>query len=146
MSNKLPKGVYDPQGNYPKSRKGLAVLGSTVTTPISELEAIDVAQAVKKITMRVSEFTAVCPVTGQPDYYDIDIEFIPNGKGIESKSLKLWLWNFRNEGLFCEALAPLVLEKVVGAINPIAATVITSQTPRGGIAIETVAKYAQPFD
>ncbi len=129
-----------------KLPKGLAILGSTVTTPIAELEAIDVAQAVNKIAMRVSEFTAVCPVTGQPDYYDIDIEFIPNGKGIESKSLKLWLWNFRNEGLFCEALAPLVLEKVVGAINPIAATVITSQTPRGGIAIETVAKYAQPFD
>jgi 7-cyano-7-deazaguanine reductase len=87
------------------------------------------------------EFTSLCPITGQPDFGTIIIRYIPNRKCIESKSLKLYLFSFRNEGAFAEAIVNRVLDDIVKACKPRAAVVIGEFTPRGGIGITVEAEY-----
>jgi len=92
---------------------------------------------VSHVTMRSDELTAVCPVTGQPDLYVAMIEFWPQALCIESKSLKLYLSGFRNEGHFCEALAIKIRDEVAGALElpPEKVRVTLEQKARGGITI-----------
>jgi 7-cyano-7-deazaguanine reductase len=87
--------------------------------------------------MTSDELTAVCPVTGQPDLYVVTIEFWPDKLCLESKSLKLYLSTFRNEGAFCEALAVRILDDVAGALElpPDKVQVTLEQKARGGITI-----------
>ncbi len=83
------------------------------------------------------ELTAVCPITGQPDFYVASIEFEPEGLCLESKSLKLYLARFRDEGAFCEALAVRIRDDVAEALQLGAerVTVTLEQKARGGITI-----------
>jgi 7-cyano-7-deazaguanine reductase len=92
---------------------------------------------VSHVAMTSDELTAVCPVTGQPDLYVATIEFWPQAFCIESKSLKLYLSGFRNEGHFCEALAVRIREDVAGALElPLDKVRVTlEQKARGGITI-----------
>ena len=92
---------------------------------------------VSHVEMRSDELTAVCPVTGQPDLYVATIEFWPQALCIESKSLKLYLSGFRNEGRFCEALAVKIRDDVAEALQlpPERVTVTLEQKARGGITI-----------
>jgi len=87
--------------------------------------------------MTSDELTAVCPVTGQPDLYTATIEYWPQGLCLESKSLKLYLGRYRNEGHFCEALAVAIRDDVAEALGiPSEKVRITlRQKSRGGIAI-----------
>lgn len=87
--------------------------------------------------MTSDELTAVCPVTGQPDLYVATIEFWPQALCIESKSLKLYLSGFRNEGHFCEALAVKIRDDVAEALElpPDKVRVTLEQKARGGITI-----------
>ena len=83
------------------------------------------------------ELTAVCPITGQPDFYVASIEYEPEGLCLESKSLKLYLARFRDEGAFCEALAVRIRDDVAEALQLGAerVTVTLEQKARGGITI-----------
>jgi 7-cyano-7-deazaguanine reductase len=92
---------------------------------------------VSHVEMISDELTAVCPVTGQPDLYVATIEFWPQALCIESKSLKLYLSTFRNEGHFCEALAVKIRAEVAEALElpPDKVRVTLKQKARGGITI-----------
>jgi 7-cyano-7-deazaguanine reductase len=92
---------------------------------------------VSQVVMRSDELVAVCPVTGQPDLYVASIEFWPQGLCLESKSLKLYLNRFRNEGAFCEALAVRIRDDVAEALELPAdkVRVTLEQKARGGISI-----------
>ena len=93
------------------------------------------APDVKRVTMTGTEFTSICPKTGQPDFGQVIIEYEPRERCIESKALKYYLWSYRNEGAFCETLAAQIADDVVYAIKPKSVTVRVMQNVRGGIAI-----------
>jgi len=95
------------------------------------------------ITFDCPEFTAVCPITGQPDFGQIEIRYVPNRLCLESKSLKLYLFSFRNVGTFHEAVVNRILDDVVKAIRPREAIVTGQFNARGGIAISVEARYGR---
>ena len=96
---------------------------------------------VTQVEMTSDELTAVCPITGQPDLYVATIEYRPQRLCLESKSLKLYLARYRNEGSFCEALAVRIRDDVAEALELEAedVTVRLTQKARGGIAITATA-------
>jgi 7-cyano-7-deazaguanine reductase len=96
---------------------------------------------VREVDMTSDELTAVCPITGQPDFYVAKIVYRPGALCLESKSLKLYLAQFRNEGAFGEALAVRIRDDVAAALqlDPPAVTVTLTQKPRGGITITATA-------
>src|SRR5512142_39302 len=79
-------------------------------------EAFD-APDTQRVRMEAVEFTSVCPKTGQPDFGRVVIEYVPARRCIESKALKFYLWSYRDEGAFCEALAARIADDVVYAIR-----------------------------
>ena len=89
----------------------------------------------------VHEFTSVCPKTGQPDFGTLVITYVPARRCVELKSLKLYLWHFREVGVFCEQLAVDIRDKVVETIAPREVTVGVVQKARGGITIEASSTY-----
>lgn len=89
------------------------------------------------------EFTAQCPITGQPDFGRITIRYVPDQWCLESKSLKLYLFAFRNVGSFHEAAVNRILDDLVAAIQPRRAVVKGFFNPRGGIAITVEASYPE---
>lgn len=93
------------------------------------------------IEFNCPEFTALCPITQQPDFGTIIIRYVPNERCIESKSLKLYLFSFRNEGAFAERITNRVLDDVVSACKPLRAEVKGVFTPRGGIGITVEAAH-----
>jgi 7-cyano-7-deazaguanine reductase len=98
------------------------------------LEAFDLSSTVDSVTMESDEFTAVCPITGQPDYYSMEIVF-EGYRGLESKSLKLYLQQFRTQGAFCETLAAQIAKDIFAAIDPLFVRVTLHQKSRGGISV-----------
>ncbi len=92
------------------------------------------------VTLRTDEFTCLCPATGQPDFAKLTIEYVPDRKIVESKSLKLYLWSFRNEGVFNEHLANVILDDLVAALSPKWCKVSADFAVRGGIAISVEAE------
>jgi len=99
---------------------------------------------VSHVEMTSDELTAICPITSQPDLYVATIEFWPEALCIESKSLKLYLSGFRNEGHFCEALAVKIRDDVAQAVElpPDKVQVTLEQKARGGITITATAGYS----
>ena len=89
------------------------------------------------------EYTAICPVTGQPDFGTIIVLYTPDRLCVELKSLKLYLWSFRNEGHFFEQVTNQILDDLVRAVAPRRMTVIGRFNVRGGIASRVVARYAR---
>ncbi len=87
------------------------------------------------ITFDCPEFTSICPITGQPDFGHITIQYIPDKLCLESKSLKLYLFAFRNHGAFHEEVVNTILDDIVKAIKPRKINVKGSFNARGGIAI-----------
>ena len=92
---------------------------------------------VSHVSMTSDELVAVCPITGQPDFYEAVIEYRPGPLCLESKSLKLYLAGYRNEGVFCEALAVRVRDDVAAALELPSGNVevVLTQKARGGITI-----------
>jgi 7-cyano-7-deazaguanine reductase len=92
---------------------------------------------VERVELVSDELTAVCPITGQPDFYTATIEYRPGGLCLESKSLKLYLSRFRDQGAFCEALAVQMRDEVAAALDLAAGDVHVTlrQKARGGITI-----------
>lgn len=93
------------------------------------------------VTLSTDEFTCVCPMTGQPDFAKITIQYIPDKKIVESKSLKLYLWSFRHEGIFHEHVTNIILDDLTAALQPRWCKVTAQFAVRGGIAITVDAEY-----
>ena len=98
------------------------------------------------ITFDCPEYTSLCPVTGQPDFGHIVIRYIPDKQCIESKSMKLFLFSFRNTNTFHEESVNTILDAVVKSCSPRAAEVTGEFRPRGGIAIHVTARYGDKID
>lgn len=94
------------------------------------------------VTFTCPEFTSLCPKTGQPDFAKIIINYIPREDMVESKSLKLYLFSFRNHGDFHEDCVNIIMKDLVRLMNPRYLEVIGLFTPRGGISIYPFANYA----
>lgn len=93
------------------------------------------------VTFTCPEFTSLCPKTGQPDFARVIINYIPRDKMVESKSLKLYLFSFRNHGDFHEDCINIIMKDLVKLMNPRYLEVIGRFTPRGGISIIPFANY-----
>jgi 7-cyano-7-deazaguanine reductase len=96
-----------------------------------------------EIRFSTREVTSLCPVTGQPDFYAVAISYVPGERCIESKSLKLYLFSFRNAGLFAEEMANRILEDLVAACEPDWMRVVCRMSPRGGIGLTVCAEHGQ---
>jgi 7-cyano-7-deazaguanine reductase len=125
----------------------LSALGRKVLQPASpdeaSLETFPNAYPDRDYTIHFDcpEFTSLCPVTGQPDFGKITIEYVPNKRCIESKSLKLFLGSFRNHGSFAETITNRIRDEIVSECKPRRLTVTGEFTARGGIGIKVVAAY-----
>ena len=108
------------------------------TSPSKDLETFENPAAHRDFEIRFEcpEFTCLCPLTGQPDFATIRIAYTPDEQCVELKSLKLYLWSYRNEGAYHEAVTNKILDDIVAAISPRKLTVIGDFWVRGGI--ETV--------
>ncbi len=93
------------------------------------------------ITICVPEFTSVCPKTGQPDFGEIEIEYIADKSCIELKSLKLYMQGYRNKGIFYESLTNDILDDLAGACSPRWMRVTSRFSPRGGITTDVTVEY-----
>jgi 7-cyano-7-deazaguanine reductase len=122
---------------------GLTLLGRDVRQPTRKLETFPNQHLGRRytVTLVCPEFTCVCPATGQPDFATITIKYIPDQRIIESKSLKLYLWSFRDEGHFHEHVTNTILDDLVKALDPISCEVVGAFNVRGGISITVEAKY-----
>ncbi len=108
------------------------------------LEVLDYAYPTKRdieIKIDQPEFTSVCPISGLPDFGSITIRYIPKEKIVELKSLKYYLIQYRNVGIFYEHVVNRILEDLVGALNPKFMEVTGTFTPRGGITTTTRVEY-----
>lgn len=130
---------------------GLTHLGSAETKfPSSPdrniLETFENSHPEREYQIRFTcpEFTAICPITSQPDFGTITISYVAGKKCIESKSLKLYLFSYRNHGAFHEEVVNLILDDCAAVCRPKTMTVSGDFNPRGGISIHVEASYTQP--
>lgn len=125
-----------------KSKKGLSQLGEN--TPIAKnpdaatLESVPNPKSKTNYMIRFAapEFTSLCPITGQPDFAHLVIDYVPGKKIVESKSLKLYLTSFRNHGAFHEDCTISIAEKIIAAVKPKWLRIGGYWYPRGGIPID----------
>jgi 7-cyano-7-deazaguanine reductase len=118
----------------------LTVLGSTVRGPIDRLETFPAPATCTRVRFTTDEVTSMCPVTGQPDFSSVEIDYEPGQRCIESKSLKLYLWSFRDQPIFAEGLAAAIAAEVERAAAPRRVKVVVTQHVRGGIVTEATAE------
>jgi 7-cyano-7-deazaguanine reductase len=113
------------------------------TQPANKLETFPNPRAGRdyEIAMECPEFTCVCPRTGQPDFATIHIRYVPDSLCLELKSIKLYLWSYRNEGTFHETVTNQILDDLVQACQPKAMKVIGDFNVRGGIHTTITAEY-----
>jgi len=93
------------------------------------------------IEIRCPEFTSICPKTGQPDFGVLTLTYTPEARCVELKSLKLYLQQFRNEGIFYEHVTNRILDDLVAALEPRRMTLLAAFTPRGGITTTVTASH-----
>ena len=121
------------------------VLGRSVRGPIGaeQLDTVPWSHGDTDATVEftTNELTATCPITGQPDFYELELSYRPKEALVESKSLKLYLWGFRDRGIFAEDLAATLLKNLVAACDPVEMTVDLTQQVRGGLQIRTVVRH-----
>jgi 7-cyano-7-deazaguanine reductase len=128
--------------------EGLTLLGQKVNQPLRQLETFPNRHPGRQyiVTLETNEFTCVCPMTGQPDFATLTIRYVPDQRIVESKSLKLYLWSYRNEGVFHEHVTNLILDDLVAALDPIWCEVKGVFNVRGGIGLTVEARYDRPAD
>jgi 7-cyano-7-deazaguanine reductase len=119
---------------------GLTVLGKTVQHSIDHVEVFPAPKNISSVTFDSDEVQSICPVTNQPDISSVSIEYEPADFCIESKSLKLYLWGFRDRAVFAEALAAEIAGEVMSTAKPRRVCVTLTQHPRGGITITAVSE------
>lgn len=98
------------------------------------------------VDFKIPEFTSLCPKTGQPDFATIRITYIPDELLVESKSLKLYMFSYRNHGDFHEDCTNKIMKDLSSVLQPKWLRVISDFTPRGGISISTIAEYKTDYD
>jgi len=114
--------------------------------PSKELETFDNPNPGRDYTIRIEmpEFTCLCPKTGQPDFATLNLEYVPGRLCVELKSLKLYIWSFRNEGAFHEAVTNTILNDLVKATSPNFMRLTAEFYVRGGIYTTVVAEHRNP--
>jgi 7-cyano-7-deazaguanine reductase len=126
----------------PRERGELTVLGATVRHAIDHVEVFPAPEHVTEVRLTTDELTSVCPITGQPDISSVEIVYVPGEWCVESKSLKLYLWGFRDRPVFAEALAAEIAGEILETAKAREVTVTLTQRPRGGITISATASRA----
>jgi 7-cyano-7-deazaguanine reductase len=124
---------------------GLSLLGRKAE-PSKRLETFPNHNPERRYTVVLStdEFTCLCPATGQPDFATITIRYVPDQKIVESKSLKLYLWSYRDEGVFHEHVVNTICDDLAAALDPHWIEVTGEFKVRGGINITVVAAHEKP--
>lgn len=115
-------------------------------SPSRELETFPNPQPARDYTIRMDmpEFTCLCPRTGQPDFAELRLEYVPDALCVELKSLKLYLWSFRDEGAFHEAVTNRIADDLVAALAPRFLRLSARFNVRGGIYTRVVAEHRAP--
>lgn len=113
------------------------------SVPSKELDTFPNPNPERDYTIEINtpEFTCVCPMTGQPDFADITLRYIPDERCVELKSLKQYFWSYRDEGAFHEAVTNKILSDIVKAIAPREAVVIGKFNVRGGLYTTVIASH-----
>ncbi|MEQ1546013.1 preQ(1) synthase [Methyloglobulus sp.] len=116
------------------------------TKPSKDLETFSNPQPGRDFTIRITipEFTCLCPKTGQPDFANIIIEYVPADLCVELKGLKLYMWSFRERGAFHEAITNEMLDDIVKAITPNFMRIRAEFNVRGGIYTTVIAEHKNP--
>ncbi|RJE47820.1 MULTISPECIES: preQ(1) synthase [unclassified Dehalobacter] len=134
-----------------KETEGLSLLGSGQTYYVFDYDPAILESFANKhpdndyfVRLNCPEFTSLCPITGQPDFGTMIINYIPDQKLVESKSLKLYLFSFRNHGDFHEDVVNIIMKDLIRLLEPRYIEVIGEFSPRGGIAIHPYSNYGQP--
>ncbi|WP_108308220.1 preQ(1) synthase [Metalysinibacillus jejuensis] len=138
-------------GRSEENLEGLTLLGNQNTNYLFEY-APEVLEAVPNlhtgrdffVKFNCPEFTSLCPMTGQPDFATMYVSFIPDELLVESKSLKLYLFSFRNHGDFHEDCVNIIMNDLIELINPRYIEVWGKFTPRGGLSIDPWCNYGRP--
>ena len=114
--------------------------------PSRELETFENPNPDRDYTIRIEvpEFTCLCPKTGQPDFAELRLEYVPDQRCVELKSLKLYAWSFRDEGAFHEAVTNRILADLVAATAPRFMRLTAEFNVRGGIYTTVVAEHRKP--
>jgi len=116
------------------------------TTPSRTLETFDNPAPERdfRVSIRLPEFTCLCPLTGQPDFAQMTLDYVPDRRCIELKALKLYIWSWRDEGAFHEAITNRILDDVVAACQPRVARLTAAFNVRGGTYPTIVAEHRAP--
>jgi len=120
----------------------LTILGNTVRHAVEHVEVFPAPAHVTLVKFTNDELNSMCPVTQQPDLSTVVIEYVPDQWCVESKSLKLYLWGFRDRAVFAEALAAEIAGEIMASARPRSVKVTLTQRPRGGIEVQAVAELA----
>lgn len=118
----------------------LTVLGATVRHAIDHVEIFAAPAGVTQVRFTNDELASMCPVTEQPDLSSVVIEYEPDEWCVESKSLKLYLWGFRDRAVFAEALSAEIAREIMTTARPRWVKVTLTQRPRGGIEVQAVSE------
>ena len=139
------------EGRSKKELEGVSLLGNQNTHYKYDYDPSVLETFINKhqdndymVTFTCPEFTSLCPKTGQPDFAEIIINYIPDKKMVESKSLKLYLFSFRNHGDFHEDCTNIIMKDLIKLMDPKYIEVKGNFLPRGGISILPFANYAKP--
>ena len=134
-----------------REKENLTKLGSEHTVypadyDPSQLEAIENRHTESDYFVKFNcpEFTSLCPITGQPDFAEITISYVPDKKIVESKSLKLYLFSFRNHGDFHEDVVNVIRNDLIACLDPKYIEVLGRFLPRGGLSIDPYCNYGKP--
>lgn len=128
----------------PSDLEELTILGREAK-PSKKLEAFPNRSPDRyyQVTLETDEFTCVCPMTGQPDFATIRVQYVPDDKIVESKSFKLYLWSYREEGVFHEHVVNRILDDLVRTLDPHWCRVTGLFNVRGGIGITVEAEHTK---
>ena len=128
----------------PSDLEGLTLLGRQAA-PSKKLEAFPnhTPGRYYQVTLETSEFTCLCPMTGQPDFATIRVQYVPDEKVVESKSFKLYLWSYRDEGAFHEHAVNRILDDLVEILDPHWCKVTGIFNVRGGIGITVESEHTK---
>lgn len=118
-------------------------LGKPMNMPSKELDTFPTPPYMTVVRFTSDELTSFCPVTHQPDFSRVEIEYVPDQLCVESKSLKLYLWTFRDEPIFGEGLASTIAQDMFNALQPLRCKVTLIQGIRGGLQMTAVAEVTR---
>src|SRR4051794_18095926 len=147
MTTRTNNTMEQAAPSRPAEIEGLTLLGAGPRNrPASQLESFPNPHPQRAYHIRIEsqEFTTLCPITGQPDFATITLEYVPGPRCVELKAYKLYLWHFRDEGAFHEDVVNRILDDVVAAIEPRWARVSGVFNVRGGLYTSVVVEHGDP--